>query len=77
MTRTSPSMRPRTARCASSRRAAIATVELVQRLEETCGRARIPKLVIRGNAAPLDHPQLLECVTRHEVVDLVIEADLR
>ncbi|KAH7718649.1 hypothetical protein AAVH_13876 [Aphelenchoides avenae] len=55
-------------------RAAIATVELVDRLEETCGSAPIPKLVIRGDAR-LDHPQLLEYVARHEVVELVLETD--
>ncbi|KAH7718640.1 hypothetical protein AAVH_13867, partial [Aphelenchoides avenae] len=55
-------------------RAPIATVELVERLEETCGRAPIPKLVIRGYA-PLDHPQLMEYAARHEVMDLVLETD--
>ncbi|KAH7701749.1 hypothetical protein AAVH_31113 [Aphelenchoides avenae] len=55
-------------------RAHVATDELVDRLEETCGRAPIPKLVIRGYA-PLDHPQLLEYAARHEVEDLVLETD--
>ncbi|KAH7718648.1 hypothetical protein AAVH_13875 [Aphelenchoides avenae] len=54
----------------------IATVELVERLEETCGRAPIPKLVIQG-VAPLDHPRLLEYATRHDVHDLVLESDFR
>ncbi|KAH7712369.1 hypothetical protein AAVH_20278 [Aphelenchoides avenae] len=55
-------------------RAAIATGELVDRLEETCGSSPIPKLVIRGDA-PLDHPQLLAYAAKHEVAELVLETD--
>ncbi|KAH7718644.1 hypothetical protein AAVH_13871 [Aphelenchoides avenae] len=56
-------------------RAPIATVELVERLEEFCRSSPIPKLLIRGDSAPLDHPLLLECAPRHEVVELVLETD--
>ncbi|KAH7719326.1 hypothetical protein AAVH_13183 [Aphelenchoides avenae] len=52
----------------------ITTVELVERLEE-CGSSPIPKLLIRGDA-PLDHPQLMEYVAKHEVVEHVLETDL-
>ncbi|KAH7712370.1 hypothetical protein AAVH_20279 [Aphelenchoides avenae] len=61
-------------RSTAAGRPPIATVELVDRLEETCGSAPIPKLVIQG-VAPLDHPQLLEYAARHDVHDLVLESD--
>ncbi|KAH7712374.1 hypothetical protein AAVH_20283 [Aphelenchoides avenae] len=62
---------------ADTDRAPIATVELVERLEEACcGSVPIPKLVIRGDAPYLDHPQLLECVARHDVVELVLDTAL-
>ncbi|KAH7712372.1 hypothetical protein AAVH_20281 [Aphelenchoides avenae] len=56
-------------------RSPVSTIELVERLDEFCGSSPIPKLVIRGDAAPLDHPRLLECAARHEVTDLVLETD--
>ncbi|KAH7680341.1 hypothetical protein AAVH_41284, partial [Aphelenchoides avenae] len=56
-------------------RAPIATVELVERLEGFCGSSPSPKLLIRGDSAPLDHPLLLEYVAEHEVVELVLETD--
>lgn len=55
--------------------ALVPTVGLVDRLDACCGTAPIPKLVIRGDAAPLDHPQLLECAARHAMEELVLEMD--